>query len=217
VWSPDGLSLAYLSYGAAKYSIKRRYLDGSGKEEVLLETTEGRAVPFSWSPDGKFLAYHQLSQDERSIWILPMTGERKPHLLLHSGYRPQFSPDGRWLAYCSDETGKQEVFVVPFPGPGEKWQVSTGGGCQSRWRGDGKELYFLDSEKRLVAVDVKTAGPIFEVGVPHALFQTHLENPSAYNYDVAADGQRFLCNDTPENSTTDITLVVNWDAELNKK
>lgn len=217
VWSPDGLSLVYLSYIAQKYSIRRKYLDGSGKDEVLLETSEGRTIPFSWSSDGKFLAYHQLSEGDRSIWVLPMSSENKPYLFLHSGYRPQISPDGKWLAYCSDETGKQEVFVVPFPGSGGKWQLSTEGGCQARWRKDGKELYFMDDDRRLIAVDVKSDGPIFEIGVPHALFQTHVEDPSSYGYDVTSDGQRFLCNDAPEKSTAEITLVVNWDAKLKKK
>ena len=132
---------------------------------------------------------------------------------------------GRYLQYNivdqdldgAIEACQKALALEPFPGPGGKWQVSTEGGCQVRWRRDGRELYFMDNDKQLIAVDVKSNGPLFELGVPHVLFQSHIEDPSSYNYDVTSDGQRFLCNDAPEKSTTDITLVVNWDAELKKK
>jgi serine/threonine protein kinase len=216
-WSPDGRSLVYLSYGGGKYSIRRKPLEGAGSDEVLLESTGTRPVPFSWSPDGKVVAYHQLSKGVRSIWMLPVSGEHKPLLFLESAYRPQFSPDGKWLAYCSEETGRVEVFVVLFPGPGGKRQVSTDSGCQVRWRKDGKELFFLSNDKKMMAADVKTSDSSFQIAALRPLFQTHIEDISSYNYDVSPDGQRFLCNYTLEQSTAELTLIVNWDAVLEKK
>jgi eukaryotic-like serine/threonine-protein kinase len=216
-WSPDGKSLVYLSYGAGKYSIRRKPLEGTGSDELLLESTETRPVPFSWSPDGKVLAYHQVRQGIRSVWILPVAGEHKPYLFLEGAFRPQFSPDGKWLAYCSEETGRPEVFVAAFPGPGGKKQISTGGGCQVRWRKDGKELFFLGIDKTIMAVDLKTSQASFQVAALRPLFRTHIEDITSYNYDVSPDGQRFLCNYTLEQSTAELTLVVNWEAELVKK
>ena len=217
-WSPDGRSLIYLSYGDEKYSIHRKPLDGIGSDEVLLaESSEIRPVPFSWSPDGKLLVYHQLKEGERSIWLLPLGGEPKPYLFLKGGYRPQFSPDGRWISYCSDEAGRPEVFVVPFPGPGGKTQVSTEGGCQARWRKDGKEIYLLGLDRMMMAAEVRTSESSFKILRLRPLFETHIEDFTSYNYDVTPDGQRFLCNETLEQSTAELTLIVNWDAELKKK
>jgi serine/threonine protein kinase len=218
-WSPDGRSLIYLSYGDGRFSIHRKPLDGaSGSEEVLLaESSESRTVPFSWSPDGKLLVYHQLEEGERSLWMLPLNGEHKPYLFLKGGYRPQFSPDGKWISYCSDETGRPEVFVVPFPGPGGKSQVTTDGGCQVRWRKDGKELYFLGRGRMMMAAEVKTSDSSFQILGLRPLFETHIIDPTSYNYDVMPDGQRFLCNESLEQSTAELTLIVNWHAELKKK
>ena len=217
-WSPDGHSLIYLSYGEGKYSIHRKPLDGAGSDELLLEeASDARPVPFSWSPDGKLLAYHQLKQGERSIWMLPLKGEHKPYLFLKGGYRPQFSPDGKWIAYCSDETGRPEVFVVRFPGPGGKNQVSSDGGCQARWRKDGKELYFVGRDRMMMAAVVRTSDLSFQIAGLRPLFETHIADTSAYNYDVTPDGQRFLCNESLEQSTAELTLIANWDAEMKKK
>jgi Tol biopolymer transport system component len=217
-WSPDGRSLIYLSYGDGKYSIHRKPLDGVGTDEVLLEeSSEIRPVPFSWSPDGKLLAYHQLKQGERSIWMLPLSGEHKPYLFLKGGYRPQFSPDGKWISYCSDEPGRPEVFVVRFPGPGGKSQVTNEGGCQARWGKDGKELYFLGRDRMMMAADVRTSDSSFQIAGLRPLFETHIVDTSSYNYDVTPDGQRFLCNESLEQSTAELSLLVHWTAELEKK
>jgi serine/threonine protein kinase len=217
-WSPEGRSLIYLSYGEGKYSIHRKALDGSGIDEVVLEeASEIRPVPFSWSPDGKLIAYHQLREGERSIWMLPLTGEHKPYLFQKGGYRPQFSPDGKWVSYCSDEPGVPEVFVVPFPGPGGKSQVTTDGGCQVRWGKDAKELYFLGRDRMMMVADVKTNNSTFQVLGLRPLFESHIVDPTSYNYDVTPDGQRFLCNESLEHSTAELTLIMNWDVELKKK
>jgi len=217
-WSPDGRSLIYLSYGEGKYSIHHKALDGSGVDEVVLEeASEIRPVPFTWSPDGKLVAYHQLKEGKRSIWMLPLTGEHKPYLFQEGGYRPQFSPDGKWVSYCSDDPGVPEVFVVPFPGPGGKSQATTDGGCQVRWGKNGKEIYFLGRDRMLMTADVKTTDSSFQVLGLRPLFESHIVDPTSYNYDVTTDGQRFLCNESLEQSTAELTLVVNWTAELKTK
>jgi hypothetical protein len=127
-----------------------------------------------------------------------------------------FSPDGRWLAYASNESGRFEIYVKPFPEPGGKWQVSTGGGLEPRWRGDGKELFYLAPDDKVMAVEVGT-GAAFEAGTPQALFVTSLKNASGSHYDVTPDGQRFLLNrPIGEESSPPITLVQNWTAFLNR-
>jgi len=216
LWAPDGNSIAYLAYGAGKSSIRRKRLDATGQEETLWETFEARIVPFSWSADGKLVAVHELRQGSRSIWMLPTTGDHQPYKFVEPGFRPQFSPDGKWVAYCSFETGRAELFVVPFPGPGGKWQVSTESGCNARWRKDSQELYFLSSDKKLMAAGIRGSTGKFEILSLRPLFETHILDPSAYSYDVAPSGDRFIFEYAPEQSASSVTLVVNWDGGLKK-
>ena len=132
--------------------------DGSGNEELVLK--KAGVFPLDVSRDGKFLLYQQAeAQTGADLWILPLSGERQPRPFLQNRFdeaEGQFSPDGRWIAYVSNETGRIEVYVQPSAGPGGKWQVSTGGGEQPKWRGDGKEIFYLSAGK-LMAVDVNTA------------------------------------------------------------
>lgn len=130
----------------------------------------------------------------------------------------QFSPDGRWVAYQSNESGRFEIYVQPFPGPGGKWQVSTAGGTDPRWRVDGKELFFLAPDARLMAVPVRASNSTFEAGSPAALFQTRTVVGGAADlrpqYAVSRDG-RFLFNVPADISpTTPITVVLNWNPRL---
>ncbi len=132
----------------------------------------------------------------------------------------QFSPDGRWVAYSSNESGRWQVYVAPFPGPGGKYQISTGGGQQPRWRRDGKELFFLSRDRKLLAVPVKT-GSVFEFGVPATLFETRAHEPLTaeefFTYDVSRDGQRFLINANAEqNDPHPVDIILNWTSQLKK-
>jgi eukaryotic-like serine/threonine-protein kinase len=132
----------------------------------------------------------------------------------------QFSPDGRWVAYASNETGRWEIFVTSFPDARGKWQVSTGGGEQPRWRGDGKELFYLSGESKIMAVPV-TTGTKFDVGTPVELFQATPRQPvvsaDLFVYDVSRDGQRFLINSPVKQAETQpMSIVLNWSARLNK-
>jgi hypothetical protein len=126
------------------------------------------------------------------------------------------SPDGRWMAYTSNESGRNEVYVQPFPGPGGKWQTSRDGGAWPTWRADGRELYFVAADRKLMAVDVK-AGDAFEAGDPRPLFSTRIRIAFSREYDVTPDGKHFLVNIVlGEENIAPITLVQNWMAALKR-
>lgn len=134
-------------------------------------------------------------------------------------YTGRFSPDGRWIAYSSDESGKFEVFVQAFPVTSGKWQVSVGGGAAPIWSKDGKEIFYLASDKKLMSVDVKTAGGSIEQGVPKQLFSTDVDNYQLPNrYTISRDGKRFLVNNGVESTgTKPIAIVLNWMADTKTK
>ena len=198
LWSPDGARIAFTSRRNNKWGIYLKPADGGGAEELITES-EAPKAPMSWSPDGKVLVYFQGS-GSADVWAVPLTGDKKPFPVLQSAANeqfPQVSPDGKWLAYQSNETGRAEIYVKQFPeGPG-KWQVSTDGGQFPRWRGDGKELYFMLAPN-MVAAEIRANGASIQPGVPKVLFALG-GNPSAainhipyHRYAVTADGQRFL-------------------------
>ncbi len=126
----------------------------------------------------------------------------------------RFSADGNWIAYTSSQSGRDEVFIGPFPEGSAKWQVSTGGGGEPRWRDDGKEIFYRTQEGILMAAEISTAGGRIAVGTVRPLFQTSAESIFS-SYDVSSDGQRFLVN-TPvsESKPQPLTLVLNWTAAL---
>ena len=146
-----------------------------------------------------------------------MTGDRKIQWLVQTDFsdvETNFSPDGRWLAYASNETGRLEVYVQPFPVNGTRWQVSTAGGRQPLWRRDGKELFYVTDDRKLNVVDVRTS-PSFQVSTPKFLFEIRANTASTRNsYVPAADGKRFLVDMILENTSSPITVVLNWTAAL---
>jgi hypothetical protein len=155
------------------------------------------------------------------LWVLPLSGDRKPFPLLQTPFSESlgaFSPDGRWIAYVSDESGRPEVYVQTFPVSTSKWRVSTSGGTQPRWRRDGKEIFYLAPDSRLLAVTV-TAGSSFEAGIPAALFEIGATPGMGlrHQYCVTSDGERFLVvRATETQETSPITIVLNWTADLKK-
>jgi serine/threonine protein kinase len=221
-WSPDGSLLIYTSTNEGKTTFFRKNANGSGNEERIYETASAIDDGTDWSADGKNLLFESTGEKTLSdIWVLPLDGTSNAHPLLQSDFsefHPRFSPDGRWIAYASTESGRPEIYVQSFPPAGGKWQVSTAGGAQPRWRRDGKELYFMTPERMLMAVDVKL-GATFEMGTPKPLFQTSVSSLSSPNrYDVSAVGQRFLVySSINETSRTPIVVIVNWAAGLKKQ
>jgi Tol biopolymer transport system component len=228
VWSPDGKYVAYTSYRNGTYGLYQKSADGSGAETLLLEGIDHFRVPTSWSTDGKFLVYHEGVSGGTyangvpggwSIWILPLFGEHKAYPFIQSTFSAReasFSPDGKWLAYCSNESGEYRVYVVPFPGPGGKWQVSLGDGRGPLWRRDGKEIFYLSADNKLMAVRVETSGGSFTAGGARALFDSHSYGVFG-RYDASADGQRFVVVYEGNRPSSTLTSVVNWTADLKER
>jgi eukaryotic-like serine/threonine-protein kinase len=217
-WSPDGSRIVFNSNRKAHLDLYQKASNGAGTEEVLLEDNLNKD-PVSWSPDGRFILYVVTTGAPDALFVLPLSGDRKPVPFLKTQFNVgfgQFSPDGKWVAYVSDESGKNEVYVAPFPGPGGRWQISTAGGIRPRWRRDGTEIFYLAPDNKLMAAAVNGKGSSFEVDAVKPLFQTRATG-IRYSYDVSADGQRFLINTTPEQtSSAPITIVLNWTAGLKK-
>ncbi len=219
VWSPDGQRIIFSSSRLGPYNLFQKPFTGGG--ETLLLQSSLYNFPTDWSPDGRFLVLEEMDPKTKTdLWILSMSGERKKVPFLNTQFvesQGRFSPDGRWIAYVSDESGQPEVYVQSFPATpvGGKWQISTEGASQPRWRQDGKELYYIAADRKLMAVDVK-AGTTFEAGVSKALFEMRIpvvvSSASFRNdYAVAADGQKFLVLTAVEDTSSQpITVVLNW-------
>jgi serine/threonine protein kinase len=223
VWSADGTRILYFSDASGSRGLHIKSATGAGGDELLLKSADD-LTPSDWSKDGRYVIY-DLSPvtGHTEVWALPTFGDRKPFPALQGPFNQtwgRLSPDGKWLAYTSDESGRPEVYVQTFPEHGGKWQISTGGGMDANWRGDGAELYYLSSDQRMMAVSVRTA-PAFEADVPRALFPVQVLSPGLgprNHYMVTPDGQRFLLVAPLASETlagTQVTL--NWSADARRK
>jgi Tol biopolymer transport system component len=219
IWSPDGRWIVYDSNAKGQRELYRKAVDGTEGEQLLLAT--GSAS--SWSPDGKFLLYSRFDPKlGADTWVLPLgvpsSVASKPFQWWDTPFRKvlaKFSPDGRWVAFQSNESGRSEIYVAPFPGPGGKRRISTSGGTFSRWRADGKEIFYL-SNGTLMAAEVSIKSGDIEVG-PIRSLRIPVTWPH-YKYDVSADGQRVLVAAPREQkSSTPLTLVQNWTVLLKRK
>jgi Tol biopolymer transport system component len=227
IWSPDRSRIVFASNRTGRVDLYVKPASGSSNEELLLKTSGGgNPFPSDWSSDGKLILYTEVNaKSTPDIWMLPLEGDRTPKPFLQDDFNKRgakFSPDRRWIAYSSDESGEEEVYVRPFPGPGGKYPVSIAGGSQPRWRRDGKELFYISADRKLIAVNVKT-GSTFESGVVRPLFDTRIRSLPVWgpsftrdNYGVSSDGQRFLINDATEIAAPVLTVVLNWTADLKK-
>ena len=215
VWSPDGRYVAYNGAGG----LYRKEANGAAPAELILRSN-ALTFPKSWSPDGRYLIYAQINQETGAdLFALPIgQADSRPLVIAQmpaTEDQGQFSPDGHWVAYTSNESGQSEIYVVPFPPVpnGGRWLVSRGGGVMPRWRRDGKELFYISPDWKMVAVDVTTK-PNFQSGTPQPLFDTDLIDTGIrtgpMSWDISADGKRFLI--ISEDSATDLSLNVflNW-------
>ena len=227
VFSPDGARIAYASDrpGGSKVLIRPSNL--AAGTETVFESTR-RVQLGSWSPDGQWLAAILGETGRWDVHLLPLARERKPVIVASTPfdeYEPEFSPDGRWIAYTSNESGRYETYVVNVPeaaggrsGVQGKWQISTAGGQQPRWRGDGKELFFLSLEGQMMAVNIESSGHGFRASAPARLFATALiPTGPVYLYDVAADGRRFVVLNPLDGAAPPLSVVVNWATALVKR
>jgi Tol biopolymer transport system component len=226
VWSPDGSRLVFTSSPSGSNDLYQKASSGVGTEDSLLKSMETKSS-YDWSRAGRWLLYGLLSAGPWELWILPLTGnDHKPWRYLASQYNEsqgRFSPDGHFVAYTSDESGKNEVYVQTFPqASGGKWLISKGG-TMPHWRHDGKELFYLSADSRMMVIDVTTT-PEFRYGNPKALFAAPIfGGPRTLNvtrYDVAPDGQKFLINALAADASTapasPITVVLNWQMGLRR-
>jgi Tol biopolymer transport system component len=218
VWSPDGARVVFASNRrGGVFNLYQKNAGGAGTEELLLKS-EHDTIPEDWSADSRFILYRDTDPKTKDdLWVLPLTGDRKPLPILRSEFNEQqgrLSPDGRWIAYVSDESVRPQVYVQSFPVSGTKYQISTENGVQPRWRADGKELFFLSSDGAAsVEISVAKDGTL-RAGVPKALFSVRVLSRTLErnSWDVAPDGQRFLINSAGQASagTQPITVVINW-------
>ncbi len=217
-WSPAGDRLAFSSLRESFWDLYVKGFPGADKDELLLKSSEDNYVT-SWTADGKLLMITRRTRKPNyDLWILDLQ-DRKSFPYLNTDFNEsfaQFSPDGRWVAYVSDESALSEIYVQTYPRSGIKVKISSKGGNQPKWRGDGKEIYYLSPDGKVMAVSVSTK-PEFMPGVPVALFNYRATQLTRNNYDVTNDGQRFLVIRAAEESTAfPSTIILNWTGLLNK-
>jgi eukaryotic-like serine/threonine-protein kinase len=225
VWSADGSSVIFDSIREGTGNVYIKLASGAGDERLLLKPSDGYKYPTSSSRDGRFLLYTVENPKTKSdLWVLSLHGDPNPTPFLRTEFNErsgQFSPDGHWVAHTSDESGRDEIYVREFTSgsaqgysdTASKWLISKGGGTDPRWRGDGKELFYVDSGGKLMSVDI-SAKPVFEAGAPKPMFQLP---PGFIGVGVTADGTRFLIGvPVAQSASVPFTVVTNWQTTLKK-
>jgi WD40 repeat protein len=219
VWSPDSTQILFSTGRKPTFDLYLKGVNGAQEERTVNDDSAGDKYPTAWSRDGKTIMF---TRGQR-LWLMSYP-ELKTRIFFDgsaSVKSGQFSPDGKWVAYASNESGRWEIYVTSYPDAKGKWQVSNQGGTQPRWRGDGKELFFLAPDAMVMAVPV-SGGATFSFGAPVALFQASPREMVATSemiaYDVTNDGQRFLINtDVKTGNAQPMSVILNWDAELKNK
>jgi eukaryotic-like serine/threonine-protein kinase len=222
VWSNDDRWVAYTRNGRQQ-GIYRKLVNGDGNEEMLLSTSSASIVT-DWSPDGSYMLLvldSGSSKTGRDLWLLPLSDEHKPRPLLQTRAdesEGQISPDGHWIAFTSNESGRTEVYVAPFPTIARKWQISNSGGFSPKWRGDGKELFFLTPDYSMTSAEVNFKNGQFEVVNTSTMFVAGLRAIlRGTAYDAAANGRSFLINSPDREQSKPVTLIQNWLAEIGSR
>jgi Tol biopolymer transport system component len=234
VWTPDGQRIVYSSVEkGGTFNLWWIRADGAGNAQRLTENKNSQSVG-SWRPDGKVLAFYQVNPSTSGdIMTLPIEGDEKsgwkpgePKSFVNSAFTeayPAFSPDGRWLAYMSNESGNPEVYVRPFPGPGGKWQVSTGSGGYPKWSRNGKELFYRTEDSKIMVVTYTAFGDSFQADRPQLWSPGQFTERGAgnNNFDLHPDGKRFAVLKAPgteQNAAVNkVSFIFNFFDELRRK
>jgi serine/threonine protein kinase/Tol biopolymer transport system component len=221
VWSSDGSKIFFSSDRSGPWGIFQKAADGLGSTEAVSDSGSQSKALNDITSDGRYAIYDTANGIATSqLWAVPLFGDRKPQAFVQGSFgtgSAQFSPNGRYVAYSSTETGRLEIYVQTFPQHTGKWEISTAGGTEPMWRRDGKELYYLTPDEKLMAVDVNTTAAAFQAGIPKELFQAQLVPLSYWRniYVPSPDGQRFLMiTPASQEKPRPITVVVNWPALL---
>jgi Tol biopolymer transport system component len=219
-WSADGQRLLYASQRQNEWHVVERPANGIGRERILTKSGGRATSPDVVSKDGRWLVVVEAGAGQSRLSLLSLVDDRSvPLPETASAFGGSVSPDGRWLLYTLNTAGRSEVFVRTLPreaGGAEaagRWQVSSSGGAQPRWRADGKEIFYLSPEGAVMMVPIESGENSFVRGTPQELFRTR----EATSFDVTADGQRFLVNQAvSDSSNTPVTVIVNWPQLLKK-
>ena len=219
-WSSDGKQVAYRNSTGKTAGLYVRAADSSGQERQIGGRYDGVVTVRDWSPDGRYLIVVRTKFLGPQNWhdtlqVVRVTGEPKTELEIDNASDGKVSPDGYWLAYQDNSSG--QLFVSPFLRPGGRIAVSSAGGGDPRWRGDGQELFYVASDQTLISVRVRESPREFHVLSSHPLFHLPLPGNVGF-YDVTRDGKRFLVNiRTHKQQAAPLTVVTNWPAQLQAK
>ena len=215
VWSADGSKIVYRGVQKVFGCLMSKRADGSGNEEVLLESPDTDWVPSDWSRDGRYIVLIRRDRDGKTkgdIWVLPMFGDKKPFPFLATQFDEDsatLSPDGRWMLYTSDESGRSELYVSPFPAGGAKWQVSTAGAIGGGFARGGKEIGYGSLEGNLMTVEITTGTSTFQAGRPVPQFKV----PPIAAIGFTDDGTRiFMAPLPPSDQAKPVAIVLDWPA-----
>jgi serine/threonine protein kinase len=220
VWSPDDSRIVFFSSRTNPMGELYQKTVGTTDNAEALFSGEFSTFPTDWSSDGRFVAFQHELPGNYDIWVFSVQDQEATPFMetRFNESHGQFSPDGKWMVYVSEESGQSEIYIQPFPKTGAKWPVSTTGGRMPRWGADGRELFYVALDQRLVRVQIATT-PEVEIGVPQPLFVTRIKffAGALPQYDVAEDSQSFLINTmVADEDTASITLVLNWFEELKR-
>ncbi|HVR41873.1 MAG TPA: protein kinase [Thermoanaerobaculia bacterium] len=209
VWGRDGRTIYYRSDGGGGPPDIFKIAAGEDRG-TLLHAGPVIEEPKDVSPDGKWLLMVNHYQASSDILVLPLDPPGKPRPFATTPFNetsPRFSPDGRLVAYSSDQSGRPEIYVRPFEGPAPAARISNEGGTRPRWRRDGRELYYLGPDGRIMSVPFDGT-----FGAPRLLFQA----TDTADFEPAPDGSRFLMQLQERSAATPVHLLINWPSRLRK-